>query len=147
MSEILYNPYYLTPLVSLFGCLIGLGFCYYYYVPKLNFLKKRLREKADELYRTKHYLEKSRYELVITASESSENLDEYSNLQAILNEQRLEIFNLNEKIANLENAKFEKQNIFGIRSQRKLHNQFDDSFSPNKLVSDKDKTETLKKSA
>jgi hypothetical protein len=147
MSEILYNPYYLTPIASLFGCLIAFGFCFYYYEPKMKFLRDRLRDKADDLYRAKHQLEKSRYELVITASESTETFDESTNLLKIIDLQKGEIIELKQQIARLEDSQIDRFGTGGIRSHLRFQNKFEDFNSGKKQFSDLDTSEPLKKSA
>jgi hypothetical protein len=147
MSEILHNPYYLTPIASLFGCLIAFGFCFYYYEPKMKFLRERLRDKADDLYRAKHQLEKSRYELVITASESNETFDEATNFLKIIDLQKGEILELKQQLARLEDSQIDRFGMGGIRSHLRFKNKFVDFKSGKPPFSDTDNSESIKKSA
>jgi hypothetical protein len=141
MTEILYNPYYLAPLASLLGCFIGLGFSYYYFIPRLNFLRKRLREKADELYRTKNLLDKSRYELVQIACQSLDSSEVSTKIKVDLEEQLKENIRLQAELVKLEKLLFQKQGIFGLKSK------FDDNFISAKSFSDSENAETRRKSA
>ncbi len=147
MTEILLNPYYLIPLASLFGCLLAFGFCFYYYEPRMKFLRERLREKADHLYRAKHQLEKSRYELVITASESNETFDESTNLLKIIDLQKGEIIELKQQLAKLEDLQIDRFGNGGIRSHLRLHNKFENFKTAKNQFSDTENTEPFKKSA
>ncbi|MCU0237875.1 MAG: hypothetical protein MUC29_00405 [Pyrinomonadaceae bacterium] len=119
MLEILSNPFYLTPLAILIGCAIGLSFNYFYYLPKYEVIEKRLRDKAQELYSTRHALEKTRYELVQLASDSIEQDRLSEDVRKILADKNQEILLLREEITILEKSLLNKQNIFSFRSDQK----------------------------
>ncbi len=120
MWELLSNPYYSMPLAILIGCAIGLGFCYFYYTPKLNLGEKRLRDKAQELYAVNHALEKSRYELVMLASEANEQDRISEKVQKILHDKTVEVSLLREEINILEQELNKRnKNIFNLRSDQK----------------------------
>jgi peptidoglycan hydrolase CwlO-like protein len=116
MQEILSNPFYFVPISLLIGCAIGLGFSHTFYIPKVNLFETKLREKARSLYATTHALEKTRYELVMLASDANEQYKWTDKAQQILADKNSEIELLREEIAILENALGKKQNVFNIRS-------------------------------
>ena len=129
MQAILSNPYYSIPLALLIGCVIGLGFSYSYFVPKINSIDRKLREKARSLYATDHALEKTRYELVMLASDANEQFKSTDNAQQILLDKNAEIVLLKEEISILENALGKKQNVFNIRSYKSTQNKLDEVHS------------------
>lgn len=123
MSEILSNPLYSLPLALLVGCAIGLSFNYFYYLPKFEIVEKRLREKARELYSTRHALEKTRYELVQLASDSIEQDKLATTVQQILADKNQEIELLREEITILEKSLTHKQNIFNFQNDKRTQNK------------------------
>jgi hypothetical protein len=125
MQEILSNPYYFAPIAILIGCAIGLGFSYSYFIPKMTRIENKLREKASSLYATNHALEKTRYELVMLASDANEQFKWTDKAQQILADKNAEIELLREEIAILENALGKKQNVFNIRSYQTTQNRLD----------------------
>jgi hypothetical protein len=125
MQEILSNPYYCVPIALLIGCAVGLGFSHTFYVPKVNLIENKLREKARSLYATNHALEKTRYELVMLASDANEQYKFTDKAQQILSDKNAEIELLREEIAILENALGKKQNVFNIRSYKTTQNKLD----------------------
>jgi hypothetical protein len=124
MWEILSNPFFLAPFAILIGCCIGLCFNYFYYLPKYQIVEKRLRDKAQELYSTRHALDKTRYELVQLASDSIQQDRLNDKVQKILADKNQEILLLREEVAILEKSLINKQNIFNfgadINTQNKL---------------------------
>ena len=125
MQEILTNPYYCVPIALLIGCAVGLGFSHSFYVPKINLIDNKLREKARSLYATNHALEKTRYELVMLASDANEQFKWTDKAQQILSDKNAEIELLREEITILENALGKKQNVFNIRSYKTTQNKLD----------------------
>jgi hypothetical protein len=125
MQEILSNPFYFVPIALLIGCAVGLGFSHTFYVPKMNLFETKLREKARSLYATNHALEKTRYELVMLASDANEQFKWTDKAQQILSDKNAEIELLKEEIAILENALGKKQNVFNIRSYKTTQNKLD----------------------
>lgn len=123
MWEILSNPLYSLPLALLIGCAIGLSFNYFYYLPKFEIVEKRLRDKAQELYSTRHALEKTRYELVQLASDSLEQDKLTTNVQQILTDKNLEIELLREEVTILEKSLLHKQNIFNFQNDKRTQNK------------------------
>jgi hypothetical protein len=123
MWEILSNPLYSLPLALLIGCAIGLSFNYFYYLPKFEIVEKRLRDKAQELYSTRHALEKTRYELVQLASDSIEQDKVTTNVQQILTDKNQEIDLLREEVTILEKSLLHKQNIFNFQDDKRTQNK------------------------
>jgi ribosomal protein L7Ae-like RNA K-turn-binding protein len=125
MQEILSNPFYFVPIALLIGCAVGLGFSHSFYVPKINLFETKLREKARSLYATNHALEKTRYELVMLASDANEQYKFTDKAQQILSDKNVEIELLKEEITILENALGKKQNVFNIRSHKTTQNKLE----------------------
>jgi ribosomal protein L7Ae-like RNA K-turn-binding protein len=77
------------------------------------------------LYATNHALEKTRYELVMLASDANEQYKFTDKAQQILSDKNVEIELLKEEITILENALGKKQNVFNIRSHKTTQNKLE----------------------
>jgi hypothetical protein len=118
MLELLYNPFYSIPLGFLVGCGLALVFSNRFYLPKVKFVERKIQEKARELYSTAQALEKTRYELVMLASDANEQYKWADKAHDILENKNTEIKLLKEEIELLENSLFNRSNVFNIRSNK-----------------------------